>query len=287
MTASTVESGASIVRLATGFRFTEGPVWDPRRQRLTFSDIPASTICRWTEADGVSVVRAPSNRANGNAFDRDGLMVTCEHDTGRVVREEAGGALTVLADQWDGAPLNSPNDVVVGRDGAVWFTDPDYGRTIKPFGGVRPVPQPVNGVYRIAPEGGPTRVVADMRQPNGLCFSVDGRRLFINDTGPSHVRVFDVRADGSLSGGAVWTDVPHSDTAGPDGMKVDSLGNLYCTGLGGVHVYDPDAQPLGVIEVDETVGNFTFGGSDLRTLFVCATRSLYALRMRVPGLPAY
>lgn len=287
MTAPTVERGAAAERLAAGFRFAEGPVWDPHRQRLTFSDIPASAMHRWTAEDGVSVVRAPSNRANGNALGPDGLMVTCEHDTGRVVRERLDGTLDVLADQWDGAPLNSPNDVVVGWDGAVWFTDPDYGRTIKPFGGVRPVPQPVNGVYRIAPDGRLTRVLADMRQPNGLCFSADGRRLFVNDTGRNHVRLFDILADGSLSGGAVWTEIPYSDTAGPDGMKIDARGNLYCTGLGGIHVYDPDARPLGVIDVGENVGNFTFGGPDLRTLFVCATRSLYALRMSVPGLPAY
>jgi gluconolactonase len=282
-----IEPGAVAERLATGFRFTEGPVWDHRRQRLTFSDIPASVIHRWSEADGVTVLRAPSNRSNGNAFDPDGRMVTCEHDTGRVVRELEDGALQVLADRWDGVPLNSPNDVVVGRDGAVWFTDPDYGRTIKPFGGVRPVPQPVNGVYRIAPDGALSRVVDDMAQPNGLCFSVDGTRLFINDTGRNHVRLFDVLLDGSLAGGAVWTAIPHSETAGPDGMKIDSQGNLYCTGLGGIHVYDREARHLGVIDVGENVGNFTFGGEDLRTLFVCATRSLYALRMNVPGLPAY
>lgn len=282
-----VEPAAAALQLATGFRFTEGPLWDHRRQRLTFSDVPSGVIHRWTAEEGVSVVRSPSNRSNGNAFGPDGLMVTCEHDTGRVVRELANGALIVLADRWGGLPLNSPNDVVVGRDGAVWFTDPDYGCTIKPFGGVRPVPQAVNGVYRIAPGGGLTRVVEDMRQPNGLCFSVDGRQLFINDTGRNHVRLYDVMPNGTLAGGWVWTDIPHSDTAGPDGMKIDSLGNLYCTGLGGIHVYDPEARHLGVIDVGENVGNFTFGGPDLRTLFVCATRSLYALRMSVPGLPAY
>jgi gluconolactonase len=282
-----IEPGAVAERLATGFRFTEGPLWDHRHDRLTFSDVPAGVIHRWSAAEGISVLRAPSNRANGNAFDPAGRMVTCEHDAGRVVREAGDGTLEVLADRWGGAPLNSPNDVVVDRAGAVYFTDPDYGCTIKPFGGVRPVPQAVNGVYRIAPDGGLTRVVEDMRQPNGLCFSADGTRLFINDTARNHVRRFEVLADGSLMGGAVWTEVPGSDTAGPDGMKLDSLGNLYCTGLGGIHVYDAQAQPLGVIDVGENVGNFTFGGPGLRTLFVCATRSLYALRMRVPGLPAY
>lgn len=287
MGAPMVEPGAAVERLATGFRFTEGPVWDHCRQRLTFSDVPAGVIHRWSAGEGVTVARSPSNRANGNAFGPDGLMVTCEHDTGRVVRELANGVLISLADQWDSEPLNSPNDVVVGRDGAVWFTDPDYGCTVKPFGGVRPVPQAVNGVYRIAPGGALTRVITDMRQPNGLCFSVDGRQLFINDTGRNHVRLYDVMPDGRLSGGWEWTEIPHSDTAGPDGMKIDSLGNLYCTGLGGIHVYDSQARHLGVIDVGENVGNFTFGGPDLRTLFVCATRSLYALRMSTPGLPAY
>lgn len=282
-----IEAGAQVELLAEGFRFTEGPVWDHRHQRLTFSDIPAAVLHRWSAEEGVSVLRPASNRGNGNAFDRLGRLVTCEHDTARVVRETAQGALEVLAAEWDGAPLNSPNDLVVADDGAIYFTDPDYGRTIKPFGGVRPVPQTVCGVYRIGPDGALSRVVGDMLQPNGLCFSRDGRSLFINDTARGHVRLFERRPGGGLAGGAVWTDVPSSDVAGPDGMKIDGQGNLYCTGVGGIHVYGPDARYLGVIAVGENVGNFTFGAADLRTLFICATRSLYALRMRVAGLPAY
>lgn len=282
-----VEADAAVEQLATGFRFTEGPVWDPGHQRLTFSDIPAAILHQWSADDGSTILRPASNRANGNAFDRQGRLVTCEHDTARVVRETARGDLEVLAAEWDGAPFNSPNDLVVADDGAIYFTDPDYGRTIKPFGGVRPVPQVVRGVYRLGPDGALSRVVEDMLQPNGLCFSRDGRDLFVNDTARGHVRRFERQPDGSLTGGAVWTDVPSSEIAGPDGMKIDSLGNLYCTGVGGIHVYAPDARHLGVIAVRENVGNFAFGASDLRTLFICASRSLYALRMRVAGLPAY
>lgn len=169
--ADLIAPGATIERLATGFRFTEGPVWDHHNNRLIFSDIPASVLHAWSEGAGVGILRSPSCRANGNAIVPSGHLVTCEHDTGCVVRDNGDGALEILAASWNGVSLNSPNDVVVARNGAIYFTDPDYGCTIKPFGGVRPVPQPVNGVYRIAQDGAVTRVVSSMMQPNGLCFS--------------------------------------------------------------------------------------------------------------------
>lgn len=281
--ANLLSPGAELVRLADGFRFTEGPVWDHRNNRLIFSDIPASTLHTWSEAAGVGVLRAPSQRANGNAIDSSGRLVTCEHDTGRVVRTSASAELTVLAVSWNDTPLNSPNDLVIARNGAIYFTDPDYGCTIKPFGGIRPVPQPVNGVYRIAPDGSIARVADTLQQPNGLCFSPDHAALFINDTQRSHIRRFDVMPDGNLAGGAVWADIPSSSTAAPDGMKVDARGNVYCTGAGGIHVLDPSGSPLGVIEISENVGNFAFGGGDLRRLFICASRSLYSVSMAVAG----
>ena len=281
--ADLIAPGATIERLATGFRFTEGPVWDHHNNRLIFSDIPASVLHAWSEGAGVGILRSPSCRANGNAIVPSGHLVTCEHDTGCVVRDNGDGALEILAASWNGVSLNSPNDVVVARNGAIYFTDPDYGCTIKPFGGVRPVPQPVNGVYRIAQDGAVTRVVSSMMQPNGLCFSPDQAKLYINDTKRSHIRCFDVLPDGTLGGGAVFADVPNNATAGPDGMKADADGRIYCTGLGGIHVFSPSGAPLGVIEVAENVGNFAFGDGDMRTLFICASRSLYRLRMAVSG----
>jgi gluconolactonase len=278
-----VAPGATIERLATGFRFSEGPVWDHRNDRLVFSDIPASKVFSWSQAAGIEILREPSSRANGNAIDAHGRLVTCEHDTGRVVRESGAGHLDVLADSWNGAPLNSPNDIVIALDGAIYFTDPDYGRTIKPFGGVRPVPQAFNGVYLITPDGRLTCMIADMLQPNGLCFSPDGSKLYVNDTQRSHIRCFDVMPDGGLTGGAVLADIPSSATAAPDGMKADTGGRLYCTGGGGIHVVDQAGAHLGVIEVAENVGNLAFGGDDGRTLFICASRSLYRLRMAVSG----
>jgi gluconolactonase len=283
LVAQLIAPGATIEQLATGFRFTEGPVWDHHNNRLVFSDIPASQLFSWTEAVGIETFRAPSSRANGNAIDASGRLVTCEHDTSRVVRDSGDGGLKVLADSWNGAPLNSPNDVVIAHDGAIYFTDPDYGRTIKPFGGVRPVPQPLNGVYRIAPDGQLTCVVSDMLQPNGLCFSPDRSQLYVNDTQRSHIRRFDVMLDGGLGGGAVLADIPSSATAAPDGMKADAGGRLYCTGAGGIHVLDADGAHLGVIEIAESVGNLAFGGNDGQTLFICASRSLYRLRMAVAG----
>lgn len=281
--ASLIAVGAKLTRLATGFRFTEGPVWDARNQRLIFSDIPANTLHAWSERDGVTVLRSPSNRANGNAIDATGRLITCEHDASRVVRTSQDGTSEVLAESWNGAPLNSPNDVAIHPSGAIYFTDPDYGRTVKPFGGVRPVTQDVRGVYRIGPDGSLLRVVEDMRQPNGLCFTADGSRLFINDTLRSHVRRFTVRADGRLEDGRVWAEIPSSMVAAPDGMKIDSIGNLFCTGAGGIHVFDPLGRSVGIIAIEETVGNFAFGGADRRTLFVCASRSLYALEVVIPG----
>lgn len=280
--ASLIAVGARLTRLATGFSFTEGPVWDARNQRLIFSDIPASTLYAWSER-GVEVLRSPSNRANGNAIDSAGRLITCEHDTSRVIRTSTDGVVEVLADSWDGSPLNSPNDVAIHRSGAIYFTDPDYGRTVKPFGGVRPVTQDARGVYRIDPEGGIARVIKDMRQPNGLCFTTDGSRLFVNDTQLGHVRRFTVMPDGSLEDGRVWVEVPSSAVAAPDGMKLDSIGNLYCTGVGGIHVFDPLGRSIGLIAVEENVGNFAFGGPGGHTLFVCASRSLYALDVVVPG----
>ena len=282
-----VGDDAPMERIGTGFAFTEGPVWHPVERRLVFSDMPGDHMRCWSAAGGVTTFRRPSNKANGNAYDPAGRLVTCEHATSRVTRTEPDGALTVLAARFEGRELNSPNDVVVKRDGAIYFTDPNYGRR-EYFGVPREQELDFQGVYRIAPDGALSLLADDFAQPNGLCFDGAEARLFVNDTERGHIRVFDVEADGGVrGGGAVWAEVTGEAAGVPDGMKTDSGDNVYCTGPGGIHVFAPDAACLGVIPVPEGVANFTWGDEDLRSLFITASTSLYRTRVRVPGRPAF
>lgn len=270
-------------KLADGFLFTEGPLWNAQERSLLFTDIPGNRIHRWRAGAGVEIFRHPSNMANGLTADRQGRLIACEHATSRVTRTESDGGISVLASHYQGKELNSPNDVVVRSDGAIYFTDPDYGRRDY-YGVARESQLAFRGVYRIAPDGTDLTLLAnDFAQPNGLCFSVDESRLFVNDTERGHVRVFEVAADGSISGGAVWAEPSGSGPGVPDGMKTDSQDNLYCTGPGGIHVFDRSARCLGVIRVPEVVANFTFGGDDLCTLFIAATHGLYRATVGVPG----
>lgn len=277
----------TVEAVATGFGFTEGPIWHPYDKHLTFSDMPGDEMRRWTPAGGVVSFRKPSHMANGNTYDRQGRMLTCEHATSRVTRTAADGAITVLATHYQGKQLNSPNDIVVNSDGAIYFTDPMYGRM--PYYGVeRPSELGFQGVYRMAEDGsGLTLLADDFAQPNGLCFSRDETRLYVNDTERGHIRVFDVADDGSLSGGAMWADVTGSGQGAPDGLKLDRDGNLYCCGPAGVHVFAPDGHALGVIHVPEVTANFTWGGDDLATIFFTASSTLYRARTKTPGTPLF
>lgn len=278
--------GAQVVceRLATGFLFTEGPLWNAEDRSLLFTDIPGNRIHRWRADSGVSIYREPSNMANGLTADRLGRLVACEHATSRVTRTEADGQIIVLASHYDKKELNSPNDVVVKRDGAVYFTDPSYGR-LEYFGVKREPEQSIQGVYRIDPSGEHiTLIASDFDQPNGLCFSIDEKQLFVNDTERGHIRVFSVTATGSLLGGEVWAQVTGEGGGAPDGMKIDAQGNLFCTGPGGIHVFDRQAKCLGVIHVPEGVANFTWGGDDMCSLFITATHSLYRIKVATRGI---
>jgi len=270
-------------KLADGFGFTEGPLWNAQERCLLFSDIPGNRIHRWSADAGVSVFREPSHMANGLTADRPRRLIACEHATSRVTRTEANGRITVLASHFEGKELNSPNDVVVKSDGAIYFSDPSYGRMA--YYGVERAPQlAFRGVYRIAPDSAAlTLLASDFGQPNGLCFSADEALLFVNDTERQHIRVFDVAADGSLRGGRVWAHVSGKGPGAPDGMKIDSRGNLYCTGPGGIHVFDSAATCLGVILTPENAANFSWGEADRRSLFITATHGLYRVRVRVPG----
>lgn len=275
-----VDAGAEMETIADGFLFTEGVVWDRRADRFVFSDMAGDTMYQLRDGT-VTPYRAPSRKANGNCWTPDGRLVTCEHATSRVVREELDGSLTVLADSFDGAELNSPNDVIAAADGTVLFTDPTFGRN-EFFGVPRPLPRDDRGVYAVRASGAVLRLADDFAQPNGLCLSDDEQTLYVNDTERRHVRRFDFHGD-SVSGGDVWVEVTGDGAGDPDGLKLDAAGNLWCTGPGGVHVFAPDGTSLGVVRVPKPVANFTWGGPDLRTLVCCATTTLYAVRTRQPG----
>lgn len=282
--AAVVGDNPVVERIASGFDFTEGPVWHPRERHLTFSDMPGDHMRRWTPGGSVTTFRKPSNKANGNAYDRLGRMLTCEHATSRVTRTELDGSISVLATHYDGRELNSPNDIVVKSDGRIYFTDPNYGRM--PYYGVpRPQQLDFQAVYRMEEDGSNlTLLVPDFSAPNGLCFSLDEKRLFVNDTERGHIRVFDVTVAGLLGGGEIFAEVRGEGPGAPDGMKIDSAGNLYCCGPGGVHVFARDATLLGVIAVPEVVANFAWGEDDLRSLFLTASTSLYRVRTEKPGI---
>ncbi|MCP4047838.1 MAG: SMP-30/gluconolactonase/LRE family protein [Gammaproteobacteria bacterium] len=278
-----IEAGASFEQIATGFNFVEGPAWNLTHNCLVFSDITGDAMYRWSASDGVNVFRKPSHMANGTTWDQQGRLVVCEHAGSRVSRVSVDGKYQVLASHYAGKELNSPNDVVVSRQGHVLFTDPNSGRGAA-FGVEREQELGFQGVYQLDPDSGELKLlVDDFAKPNGLCFSRDEFRLFINDTDRQHIRVFDVRQNGGLSDGRVWASVDGEQAGVADGMKLDSAGNLYCCGSGGIHVFDPDANLLGVIPTPEFAANFAWGGENLTDLLVTATHSVYRLRVKIPG----
>ena len=273
---------APIERVATGFRFTEGPVW--RGDHLLFSDIPNSRIVRWRalpEGPEVTTFRTPSGQSNGHTLDRTGRLVSCEHATRRVTRTEMDGSVIVLAERHQGRRLNSPNDVVVRSDGAIFFTDPPYGLGRDEAG----KECECNGVYRLDPDGALTCLVEDFDRPNGLAFSPDERTLYIDDTRRNHIRAFDVDAAGKLHGDTVFAELRADERGGADGMKVDADGRVWCTGPGGVWVFAPAGTYLGRLRLPEIPANLAFGDADWCTLYLTAQTSLYRVRLRTPGVP--
>lgn len=265
-----------------GFLFTEGPVWDAARHRLTFSDIPADRMYEWSPADGLAVARAPSGKSNGMTRDLEGRLIACQHARRRVVRIEDDGSETVLADAFDGARLNSPNDVVVRSDGSVYFTDPPYG--LNPvFGTEGEMELPFCGLFRLGVDGALDAVCTAIT-PNGLAFSPDEALLYVADTEIGALFVFDVLAGGDLSSPRLFARIAPG-TAAPDGVKVDREGRVYTTGPGGVWIFEPSGRQVGVIAVPELPANLAWGGSDWRDLYVTARTSLYRVRLAVAGVP--
>jgi gluconolactonase len=274
-------------QLGTGFLFTEGPVWHPHAKFLIFSDMPGDHMRRWSAVDGITTFRKPSNMGNGNTYDRVGRLLTCEHATSQVTRTESDGRITPIATHYRGRELNSPNDIVCRGDGSIYFSDPPYGRA-KYYGVERPQELDFQGVYRVGSDAkSPELLVDDFDRPNGLCFSRDETRLYINDTARKHIRVFDVTPTGALRNGRLWAETKGDKPGAPDGMKIDSRGNVLCCGPGGIHVFDPEARVLEIIEVPERTANFAWGDDDYRSLYITASTSLYRIRTAVAGLPVF
>ncbi len=278
-----VGPSVTLEKLASGFLFTEGPLWHARDGYLLFSDMPGDHLRKWSPRDGISTFRKPCNQSNGLAWDREGRLIACEHSSSRLTRTEPDGRITVLASHYQGKELNSPNDVVVHSSGAVYFSDPTYGRA-EYYGRPRECELAFRGVYCVEPDTATLRLLADdFRQPNGLCFSADEKWLFVNDTEKQQIRVFDVKPDGTLANCREWAKTTGEGAGAPDGMKLDAESNLYCCGPGGIHVFDPEGTCLGVIQVPEHTANFAWGDADRRSLYITASTSLYRIRTRVPG----
>jgi gluconolactonase len=281
---------ASVERIATGMRWCEGPVYFGDSRCLMWSDIPNNAIMRWDEQTGrVSAFRKPSNNANGNTRDRQGRLVTCEHDTRRVTRTEFDGSVTVLIDRFDGKPLNSPNDIVVKSDDSIWFTDPPFGILGNYEGHVDKPELPTN-VYRLDPKTRQATVAtAEVNRPNGLCFTPDESKMYVVEAGvtPRVIRVFDVVDNGTkLANSRTFVACAANET--PDGFRCDVDGNLWCgwgmgEGLDGVVVFASDGKRIGRIVLPERAANLCFGGLKRNRLFMAASHSVYSLYVNTQG----
>jgi gluconolactonase len=283
-------ASTKVERLATGFRWAEGPVWFGDGRYVLWSDIPNNRVMRWDEETGqTSVFRKPSNFANGHTRDRQGRLLTCEHGGRRVTRTEYDGTITIVADRYEGKPLNSPNDIVCKSDGSIWFTDPNFGILGYYEGYIAPSELPTN-VYRVDGSTGRLTVVAgDIARPNGLAFSPDESRLYLVESGPPrHIHVYDVIDGGTrLANRRLHIEVGPGT---PDGFRCDVDGNLWCgwgmgqEGLDGVHVFNPDGKLIGQINLPERCANLCFGGTYRNRLFMAASTSLYSLYVNTQGV---
>jgi len=275
---------SKLEKIATGFVFTEGPIWDASQGCLFFSDIPANKMRKWTEAKGAQLFREPSGKSNGLTLDKQGRLIACEHANRRVSRTEKDGTVVTIADKYNGKKLNSPNDVVVKFDGSIYFTDPPYGLSAE-FGNPGEQELPFQGVYRLSADGKTlTLLIDDFDKPNGLAFSPDESLLYIDDTDGVHVRVFDVKSDGTITNGRIFADLKGTDPGAVDGMKIDSEGNIYVTGPGGISIFDPSGKKLGRIDVPEVAANLAWGGKDWKTLFITASTSVYRIQLAIEGI---
>lgn len=279
-----IDADAQLEQLGTGCEFTEGPVWHAEGKFLLFSDIPANKMKKWTAEEGITNFRVPSGKSNGLTYDKQGRLVTAEHANRRVSRTEADGTVVTIASHYEDKRLNSPNDVIVKSDGSIYFSDPPYGLTAD-YGVEGEQDLDFQGVYRLSPDGQTvTLLVDDFDRPNGLCFSPDESILYINDTERMHIRVFDVQSDGTIANGRIFAEEEGEDGV-PDGMKIDVHGNVYLAGPGGIWIFDPSGEHLGVLQTPERAANLGWGGDDWSTLFITASTSLYSIQCKVSGIP--
>ena len=276
---STILETKQAERLATGFVFTEGPLWHPDGFYY-FVDVRSSVLYRLTPGRPHEVVRDKTGGGNGTTFDLQGRFILCEGENRRVTRTAADGRIEVLMDRFEGKRLNRPNDVVCKSDGSIYFTDPGLRVPL----GERELTYA--GVYRVTPDGTQS-LVADFEYPNGLAFSPDERRLYVANTRwAQYIHVLELDAAGKMVRRRIFADMSSDETDGvPDGMKVDVEGRVYCTGPGGTWVFAPDGTRLGIIRTPEVPANLAFGGPDLKTLFFTARTSVYTMRVKVPGQP--
>jgi gluconolactonase len=273
-----LDDSAKLEKVAGDFQFIEGPIWHPDGF-LLFSDIPANIIYKFASNQQVEVFRRPSGKANGNTLDKENRLLTAEHENRRVSRTEKDGKVIALADRYEGKRLNSPNDLVVKSDGSIYFTDPSYGvsKDREELG--------FYGVYRLASDGKLTLLVKDLVLPNGLAFSPDEQKLYVNNSEAGYIAVYDVKPDGTVTNERLFADLKDASQGGvPDGLKVDLEGNVYSTGPGGVWILSPDGKVLGKISVPETATNVAWGESDRKTLYITANTSLYRIRLKIAGV---
>jgi len=289
---SVIDPDARLEQLADGFWFTEGPAWNPVEQALVFSDIPGDKRFRWSEAGGLELIAHPTLKGNGMAYEADGSLLVCEQVSSHLVRLTPDGHRDLVAFHYEGRYLNSPNDVVVSaKDGSIYFTDPNYGRWPGDFGCERACELDFQGVFRVPPGGGDPQLVVDpdeFEQPNGLCFSPDESVMYVNDSPRTEVKAFDVAPDGRLVDGRVLIrgiGTGETGKGSPDGMECDELGNVWCSGGGGIWVITPEGERLGIVRIPEVCGSLAWGGPDRKDLFIMGSDKLYRLRTLVASAP--
>ena len=274
-----------IQRLYSGTLWAEGPAWNGVGRYLVWSDIPNDVQMRWIADDNrVTVFRKPAGYSNGNTFDLQGRQISCEHGNRRVARHEPDGSTTVLADKFEGKPLNSPNDATAHQDGSIWFTDPTYGIN-GDYEGFRAQSETKQAVYRIDGQSGQIAKVTDeVNQPNGLCFSPDYRKLYVADTGSGETKVWDVNGRALTNGKQfVRLTLPGGGNSAADGIRCDADGNVWAGARPGVQIIAPDGVVIGMIRLPETCANVCFGGLRRNRLFMTASQSLYAVYVGVKG----
>ena len=269
-----LDDSTKLEKLAGDFQFIEGPIWHPDGF-LLFSDIPANTIYKFASNQQLEIFRRPSGKANGNTLDKENRLITAEHSNRRISRTETDGKVIELVAKYEGKRLNSPNDLVVKSDGSIYFTDPPYGinKEQEELG--------FYGVYRLTPDGKLTLLVKDIVLPNGIAFSPDEKKLYVNNSEAGYIAVFDVKPDGNVTNQRVFAELKDASQSGvPDGLKVDVEGNVYSTGPGGVWIFSPSGKLLGKISVPETATNLAWGDRDYKTIYITGSKSLYRIRLK-------